>query len=100
LGISARSDLQVTAFLPSGYSGLVQLTVTNADGQHTVNIMTAAAPPPPLISLPTTQACGFALLLLLPLANPLAPPWVGVGAGRHSKRPSWNRSDEGLHSVM
>ena len=51
LTTSSLSDQQITAFLPAGYSGLVQLRVSNASGQHTVNIMTAAAAPPPSISL-------------------------------------------------
>ena len=56
LAISSLSDQQITAFLPSGYSGLVKLKVSNAGGQHTVNIMTAAAAPPPTISLSAGQA--------------------------------------------
>ena len=56
LTISSLSDQQITAFLPAGYNGLVQLKVTNASGQHTVNIMTAAAAPPPAISLSAGQA--------------------------------------------
>ena len=56
LAISSLSDQQITAFLPSGYSGLFKLKVSNAGGQHTVNIMTAAAAPPPTISLSAGQA--------------------------------------------
>jgi uncharacterized protein (TIGR03437 family) len=57
LSISSSSDQQISTFLPASYSGLVQLKVTNANGQHTVNIMTAAAAaPPPSISLSTGQA--------------------------------------------
>jgi len=55
LTISSLSDQQITAFLPSGYNGLVQLKVTNANGQHSINIMTVPAPPP-TISLSTSQA--------------------------------------------
>src|SRR5579864_1133518 len=56
LTISSLSDQQITAFLPAGYSGLVQLKVANVNGQHTVNIMTAAAPQlSPSISLSNTQ---------------------------------------------
>ena len=56
LSISSLSDQQITAFLPGRYNGLVQLKVTNANGQHTVNIMTAAAAPPPSILLSASQA--------------------------------------------
>jgi uncharacterized protein (TIGR03437 family) len=56
LTTSSLSDQQITAFLPAGYNGLVQLKVSNASGQHTVNIMTAAAAPPPAISLSAGQA--------------------------------------------
>jgi len=62
LSISSLSDQQITAFLPAGYNGLVQLKVNNASGQHTVNIMTAAAAPPPSISLSAGQA-GFSYTL-------------------------------------
>ena len=55
LTISSLSNQQITAFLPAGYNGLVQLKVNNASGQHTVNIMTAAAAPPPAISLSAGQ---------------------------------------------
>src|ERR1017187_850943 len=43
LSISSLSDQQMTAFLPAGYNGLVELKVTNANGQHTVNMMAAQA---------------------------------------------------------
>ena len=56
LTISSLSNQQITAFLPAGYNGLVQLKVNNASGQHTVNIMTAAAAPPPAISLSAGQS--------------------------------------------
>jgi pimeloyl-ACP methyl ester carboxylesterase len=54
LSISSLSDQQMTAFLPAGYNGLVLLKVTNANGQHTVNIMTTPAPQPS-ISLSASQ---------------------------------------------
>ena len=56
LSITSLSDAQISAFLPSTYNGLVQLKVANANGQHTVNIMTAAAAPLPSISLSASQA--------------------------------------------
>jgi len=56
LVISSISDQQITAFLPASYNGRVQLKVTNASGQHTVNIMAAAVAPPPAISLSASQA--------------------------------------------
>ncbi len=62
LTTSSVSDQQITAFLPAVYNGLVQLKVTNSNGQHTVNIMTAAAAPPPAISLSARQA-GFSYTL-------------------------------------
>ena len=56
LTISTLSDQQITAFLPAGYNGLVQVKVANVNGQQTVNIMTAAAPQlSPSISLSNTQ---------------------------------------------
>lgn len=55
LSVSSLSDQQMTAFLPAGYEGLVELKVVNANGQHTVDIMTAAAPQPS-ISLSVNQA--------------------------------------------
>ena len=58
LAISSLSDQQVTAFLPSGYSGLVQLKFSNVSGQHAINIMAATAAPPPTIALSSSQA-GF-----------------------------------------
>jgi pimeloyl-ACP methyl ester carboxylesterase len=51
LSISQISDRQITAYLPSGYSGFVNLKVTNSNGQHTIGIMTAPASVPPSISL-------------------------------------------------
>jgi hypothetical protein len=54
LSTSSLSDQQMTAFLPGGYNGLVQLKVTNANGQHTVNIM-AAPLSAPIMSLSTKQ---------------------------------------------
>lgn len=54
LAISQISDQQITAYLPSSYSGLVKLTVSNGNGQHTVNILTAPALFPPSISLSKT----------------------------------------------
>lgn len=56
LSISSSTDQQITAYLPGGYNGLVRLEVSNSNGQHTVNIMTAATTPPPAISLSATQA--------------------------------------------
>jgi len=56
LSISALSDQQITAFLPASYNGLVQLKVSNVNGQHTVNIMTSAAVTPPSIGLSASQA--------------------------------------------
>jgi hypothetical protein len=56
LAVSASSDQQISAYLPSGYNGLVKLEVSNANGQHTVNIMTAPASTPPTIALSTTSA--------------------------------------------
>jgi len=56
LTISGVSDQQITAFLPGGYNGLVQLKVTNGNGHHTVNIMAAPAPPPiSVLSLDRSQ---------------------------------------------
>jgi uncharacterized protein (TIGR03437 family) len=45
----------MTAYLPSSYSGLVRFTVTNVNGQHSVNAMTVPAAVPPVISLSSTQ---------------------------------------------
>jgi len=56
LVISSSSDQQVTANLPGSYNGLVKLQVSNSNGLDTVNIMAAAASPPPTISLSTTRA--------------------------------------------
>jgi uncharacterized protein (TIGR03437 family) len=56
LSVSASSDQEITAYLPGGYNGVVRLGVSNANGQHTVNIMTASAPPPPSISLSQAKA--------------------------------------------
>jgi uncharacterized protein (TIGR03437 family) len=52
---SQISDKQITAFLPSSYSGLVRFTVSNANGQHSVNVMTVPTTLPPSISLSRTQ---------------------------------------------
>jgi len=54
--ISSSTDQQITAYLPTGYNDLVKLQVSNGSGQHTVNIMTAAASAPPTISLSSTRA--------------------------------------------
>lgn len=54
LSISSSTDQQITAYLPGSYNGLVKLAVSNGNGQHTVNIITAAAQQPPAISLSTT----------------------------------------------
>jgi hypothetical protein len=52
LAISSSSDQLITAYLPGGYNGLVKLGVSNSNGQHTLNIMTAttAAPTIPVVT--------------------------------------------------
>jgi uncharacterized protein (TIGR03437 family) len=55
LSISQISDQQITAYLPSAYSGLVRFTVSNTNGQHSLNAMTVPAALPPAISLSTSQ---------------------------------------------
>jgi uncharacterized protein (TIGR03437 family) len=80
LTISSSSDQQITAFLPGGYNGLVQLKVTNASGQHMVNIMAAAAAPPPSISLSTGQASfSFTLGGSVPASQPVTITNAGGG---------------------
>ena len=56
LPVASSTDQQITATLPGGYNRLVKLEVSNSNGQHTVNIMTAAATLPPSISLSATHA--------------------------------------------
>jgi uncharacterized protein (TIGR03437 family) len=55
LSISQISDQQITAYLPSAYSGLVRFTVSNTNGQHSVNAMTVPAALPPAISLSSSH---------------------------------------------
>jgi uncharacterized protein (TIGR03437 family) len=45
LTISSVTDIQITAFLPGGFNGLVPIKVTTPSGQHTINILTASASP-------------------------------------------------------
>lgn len=49
------SDQEITAFLPSNYSGLVTLAVDNSTGQDAINIVVAPPALPPTISLSPTQ---------------------------------------------
>jgi uncharacterized protein (TIGR03437 family) len=49
------SDQEITAFLPSSYSGLVSLTVSNSAGQDAINIVAAPPSLPPTISLSPTH---------------------------------------------
>ena len=49
------SDQEITAFLPSNYSGLVSLAVSNSAGQDAINIVVAPPALPPTISLSPTQ---------------------------------------------
>ncbi len=49
------SDQEITAFLPSNYSGLVSLSVSNSAGQDAINIVVAPAAQPPTIWLSPTQ---------------------------------------------
>ncbi len=66
LSVSQISDQQITAYLPSSYSGLVGFMVANTNGWHSVNVMTAqAAGPPGVSSLSPSQiaagSAGFTL---------------------------------------
>jgi pimeloyl-ACP methyl ester carboxylesterase len=56
LAVSGSSDQEITAYLPAGYNGLVKLEVSNVNGQHTVNIMTAPVSTPPAIALSNSSA--------------------------------------------
>jgi pimeloyl-ACP methyl ester carboxylesterase len=56
LAVSESSDQEITAYLPVGYNGLVKLEVSNVNGQHTVNIMTAPVSTPPAIALSNSSA--------------------------------------------
>jgi len=49
------SDQEITALLPSHYSGLVSLSVSNSAGQDAINIVVAPPAQPPMISLSLTQ---------------------------------------------
>ena len=80
LAISSSTDQQITATLPGGYSGLVKLEVSNSNGQHTVNIMTAAALPPPSISLSATRA-SFAYTLGAGAPAPQSVSIANAGGG-------------------
>ncbi len=80
LATSNLSDQQITAFLPAGYNGLVRLKVSNANGQHTVNIMTAAAAPLPSISLSADQAA-FSYTLAGSVPAPQTVNLTNAGGG-------------------
>ncbi len=49
------SSQEITASLPSGYSGLVGLSVSNTSGADEINIFAAPPAQPPAISLSSTQ---------------------------------------------
>ena len=53
------SDQEITAFLPSSYSGLVSLAVSNSAGQDTINIM--AAPAPTIVVAPASLTFQYAI---------------------------------------
>jgi uncharacterized protein (TIGR03437 family) len=53
------SDQEITAFLPSSYSGLVSLGVSNSAGQDYINIM--AAPAPTIAVAPTSLTFQYAI---------------------------------------
>lgn len=75
LSILQISDQQITAYLPASYTGLVQLSVTNANGQASANVMTT----PVTGALPAVNTNGIVNNASYALGtNPLAPGMIAA----------------------
>jgi uncharacterized protein (TIGR03437 family) len=80
LTISAASLTQVRAELPSSFSGLVKLIVSNSDGSDSINILTTPAASVPSMALSNSElAFGYALGGSPPQAQAITVSNVGGG---------------------